>query len=388
MQFDTSRILVVEPKWTGHYSMYAASVADALGMLNTSVTLSLPDESCDEPGYMAGLAAASTSDRVEVRRSLPNLPGGYSHLTEAGGRLEWSLMAEEIARVKPDVIVLPSADALACVPRRLLPREIIAPNTVGCVHNARFGYGRRGLKFLLRREWMRRRWRQSGIHLGSMDPVAITNRGALPLQLLPHPLSKRSTSPARSDLLPLTKEFEARRVVLAIGEHGTRKGTDRMIFAWPDPAPENAVLVIAGRRGAEVDAALASRSRDLESGRIISIDRTLSTDEFDDLLERADVATTVYPQHVGISGVVAEAALQKTAVLASEEGGIGQIVKQHGLGRVIPSNDDQVLAAALADVAAEDPPTNPVLRDAFVESGSRSSVGEAWRRLISEAGRD
>ena len=388
MHFDASRILVVEPKWTGHYPMYAALVADALGALSSSVTLSLTRESSEEPGCMAGLAAAATSGRVEVRRSLPNLPGGYSRFTEAGGRLEWSLIAEEIARIKPDVIVLPSADAVACVHPRNLPREITTPIAAGCVHNARIGYSQRGLKFLLRREWTRRRWRQSGIHLGSMDPIAVINRGSLPLQLLPHPLPKRSISPATSRSLPLNEEFGGRRVVLAIGEHSTRKGTDRVIRAWPDPAPEAAALVVAGRRGAEVDAALASRSRTLDSGRIISIDRTLSTEEFDGLLERADVAITVYPRHMGTSGVVAEAALRETAVLASEEGGIGHMVRKHGLGRVIPSNDDLVLAAALADVAAEDPPTNSALRDAFVKTGSRSSVAEAWKRLISGAAHD
>ena len=382
MPFERSKILVVEPKWTGHYPMFAALTAEALRTLSPSVTLSLTVESCDEPGFMAGLAATSVTDRIEVRRSLPNLPGGYSMVTDAGGRLEWSLIAEEVASIKPDMIVLPSADAVACVRPANRPRQITAANIAGCVHGARFGYGGRGLRFFLRREWMRRRWRQSGIHLGSMDPVAVENRGSLPLRLLPHPRSTRAESPTGSRSLPLNEQFGNRRVILAIGEHSNRKRTDRMILGWPDPAPENAVLVVAGRRGAEVDAALASRRRDLESGRIVSIDRTLSTAEFDGLLARADVATAVYEQHVGISGVVFEAARLGTAVLASEEGGIGHMVREHGLGRVIPSADDAVLAAALSDAAAEDPRTNPGLRHAFVKTGSETSVAEAWQRLI------
>ena len=388
MQLEQSKILVVEPKWTGHYPMFAALTAEALGTLSPSVTLSLTVDSGKGPGCMAEFAATAVTDRIEVRRSLPNLPGGYSEITEAGGRLEWSLVAEEIARIKPNVIVLPSADAVACIRPGSLSLQNTAATIVGCVHNARFGYGQRGLRFLLRREWMRRRWRQSGIHLGSMDPVAVENRGALPLQLLPHPLAMGSESPAQSRSLPLTEQFGTRRVILAIGEHSTRKRTDRMVLGWPDPAPENAVLVVAGRRGAQVDAALASRRRDVESGRIVSIDRTLSTAEFDGLLERADVATAVYQQHVGISGVVFEAARLGTAVLASEEGGIGHVVKQHGLGRIIPSTDDAALAAALADVAAEDPRTNPALRDAFVKTGSRASVADAWKRLIPQTHSD
>ncbi|MAD79187.1 MAG: hypothetical protein CMJ51_07450 [Planctomycetaceae bacterium] len=380
--FERSKILVVEPKWTGHYPMFAALTAEALRTLSPSVTLSLTVESCDEPGCMAGLAAASVTDRVEVRRSLPNLTGGYSPVTEAGGRLEWSLIAEEVARIKPDMIVLPSADAVACVRPGRRPSQINAATIAGCVHGARFGYGGRGLRFLLRREWMRRRWRQSGIHLGSMDPIAVRNRGSLSLRILPHPLSMRSESPTASRSLPLNEQFGKRRVILAIGEHSNRKRTDRLILGWPDPAPENAVLVVAGRRGAEVDDALESRRGDLESGRIVSIDRTLSTPEFDGLLERADVTTAIYQQHVGISGVVFDAARLGTAVLASQEGGIGHMVKEHGLGRVIPSADDAVLAAALADVASEDPRTNPALRDAFVKTGSKASVAEAWERLI------
>lgn len=323
MNRDGCRILVVEPKWTGHYAGFAGLVADALREVRESVTLSLTRSGPNETTGIPEQVESELGDRLAIRRSLEPLPGGFSPLSNAGGEREWGAIATEVRALRPEVVLFPSADALACAKSSRQRIRALGLPAAGCIHNARFGYGGRGLCFMLRREWMRHRLRHGGMTLGSLDPVASAAFGPEQLRLLPLPLSQPTPERPREDI---ERRLGERRIVLAIGEHSRRKGTERLVEAWPDPAPSSAALVIAGRRWEGVDRALAGRTEDLANDRILEIDRTLSAGEFRWLLHRADVVTGVYPAQVGISGVLIEAAGEGTAVLGSQEGGIGRMV--------------------------------------------------------------
>ena len=376
------QILILEPKWTGHYPMFAALVADALQSATARVTLSLTRSPRDQTGGIPELAEAEIADRVEVRRNLDEIPSGYSPLTEAGGSLEWSVIEKEIEAVDPDLILIPSADALACARESRSQARRFGIPIAGCIHNSRFGYHGQGVRFQLRREWMRWRMRRCGMTLGTLDPIAVDSGRSIPLHLLPMPIATREIAAEPPALIQEVRErIGDRRMILAIGEHSRRKATDRIVASWPDPAPEHAVLVIAGRRSPEVDKAIEARRSDVEANRIIDIDRILGTSEFDALIEQADVVTAVYHGHVGISGVVIEAAAQGTAVLGCSDGGIGRQIRDHGLGAVVPTNQE-ALADALAEIAKADPRVDDAKRQAFVDSCRGEALGRAWKKLL------
>ncbi len=376
------RILVIEPKWTGHYAGFAGMVADALQGAGESVTLALTRSGPNETTGIPENVESELGDRLEVRRSLKELPGGFSPLSDAGGEREWDAITDEIHELRPEVVLFPSADALACARSSRSRIRTLGSAAAGCIHNARFGYGGRGLRFMLRREWMRLRLQRCGMTLGSLDPVASLAFGPDRLRLLPLPLSEPASECAPDGI---ERRLGDRRVVLAIGEHSRRKGTERIIDAWPDPGPSSASLVIAGRRWRGVEEALDRRSSDLEAERIIDLDRTLSAREFRWLLRRADVVTGVYPAQVGISAVVIEAAGEGSAVLGSREGGIGRIIEDHGLGSTVPSNDDDALRRALADAAMRDPDVDERGRADFVAASRGARLGRAWAALVGTA---
>ena len=388
MNHAIQRILVVEPKWTGHYAGFAARVAEGLRLTGRSVTLALTASGPDETTGITEVVEEAFADRLDIRRTLGPLPRGFSPITERGGELEWHTIESEIEQARADVVVAPSADAIACTrdaPDRC--RRSGVP-LVGCIHNARLGYRGHGPRFLLRREWMRRRLARCGMTLGTLDPVAVEAGRRIPLHPLPHPASGTPGPDVPDSMADLEDRIGDRRVILAIGEHSLRKGTDRIVAHWPEPAPDDAVLVVAGRRCAAVDEALGRRTGDVEASRILDIPRTLSGGEFDWLVHRADVVTAVYQQHVGISGIVAEAAASGTAVLGSAEGGIGRQIQAHGLGQTIRSRDDRALAEALARAAIDDPEVDETRRTAFAREGRDPAFGQAWLRLLDLAKRD
>ena len=367
------RILVIEPKWTGHYPMFAGVVADALQAAGATVTLSMTRSDPSETGGLPELVETEMAGRIEIRRSLGSLPGGFSPLTKAGGSREWTVIDEELEALRPDIVLFPSADALACTRSS---RDHAGIRMAGCLHNSRLGYGNRGYRFMLRREWMRHHLRGCGMTLGSIDPVPVDASRSPQIHLLPHPLARREgPSFPPPSLRDLDAKIGDRRVVLVIGEHSKRKATDRIVNAWPAPAPPEAVLVVAGRRVPAVNEAIQARMKD---DQILDLDRILSTAEFDGLLHRADVVTAIYPGHVGISGVVTEAAGQDSAVLGSAEGGIGRLVTMHGLGTTVPSRSDRALAEALERAAVTDPPVDVTRRRAFVDSCRGLDLGRRW----------
>lgn len=372
------RILIIEPKWTGHYPMFAGLVADAIQVAGGSVTLSMTRSNPSETGGLPELVETALADRVEIRRSLGELPGGFSPVNRVGGSREWAVVDEEIEALRPDAVLFPSADALACT-RSI--RDHAGFRMAGCLHNARLGYGGQGPRFMLRREWMRHHLQRSQMTLGSVDPLPVEASRSPKIHLLPHPLARREDySSPPSSLRDIDARIGSRRMVLVIGEHSTRKATERIVNAWPDSVHSEAVLMVAGRRVPAVNEAIQVRGKD---DRILDLDQILSTAEFHALLHRADVVTAVYPGHVGISGVVIEAAGCDSAVLASAEGGVGRLVTRHGLGTTVASRSEPALARALERVAMTDPPVDVARRQAFVDSCRGEGLGHRWMSFTS-----
>ena len=88
------------------------------------MTLSLTRCGPEETGGIPELAEAEVAGRLEVRRDLAAIPSGFSPLTEGGGAHELSVIGGRIRRTDADVILIPSADSVACA-RETRPTDSI-----------------------------------------------------------------------------------------------------------------------------------------------------------------------------------------------------------------------------------------------------------------------
>ena len=375
------RILVLEPKWTGHYPNFAAMAALALLEKNHDVTLCLTSAGEDLTGGIPEQAEQAVRHRLEVRRSLPVIPKGYVPMQRAQGEQELDLLLPEIRAMNPDHVVLPSVDAIAfaCGTGRR-GKDLQDTPTFGCLHDAYIGHGGRGFRFAARRMLARLAFRRCGLSLGTVDPVAAAAGRTIGIRLLTHhpPIGQPDPGGETPDL-GLTRPG---RVVLVAGEHSPRKGTDRIIRAWPSPCPANATLLVAGRCGGQVRQALAERQADVDAGGIVVLDQVLDNNTFRACFAAADCTVAVYPKPGPISGIVLQAAGMNLPVLGSREGALGLAIKHGGLGETIASDSDAILEQAMARVAESDPVVDSRQREAFNAWYSMENFANDWRHWV------
>ena len=188
--------------------------------------------------------------------------------------------------------------------------------------------------------------------LGAFDAV-IANSEATSLklaadgiqadQVIPNGVPPRIPSPPLSDPM---KILFAGRLVPEKGAHVLLRAFARLITEHPI-----ARLVIAGE-GPQLET-LEHLAAELALGQSVVFPGHLSTEEVD--LERAQswvqVAPSVWDEPFGI--VAAEAMMSSTAVIASNSGGLRDIVRPGVTGLLVPPDDAQALATALIELASD-----------------------------------
>jgi glycosyltransferase involved in cell wall biosynthesis len=129
------------------------------------------------------------------------------------------------------------------------------------------------------------------------------------------------------------------RYVVCVGIIDRRKGCDMLIEAFaravsgPSRLTSEDRLLLAGRHEPAVRELLASQHSQLvREGRILSMDRTLVTEQLLDALVASDLVAALYPRHIGSSSIVIRAAAARRLVLAHHFGWLGAIVPKFGLG--------------------------------------------------------
>ena len=363
-------ILVAEPKWTGHHAPAARRCAELLAGSDRRVVLSLAAAAPEQTRGTIESALAGLDPRIAVRRSLSQPQRGWSSLSVADGLVEAEVLADELAAVRPDLLVLPTADAvaLACGSRSTpAPRALRAAQPSGVVHQVRLGYGGNGLRWALERERVRWALWRSGFRLAAVDPRTARSGRRLGLQYLPYP-GPTGELPDRAS---------ARR---HLGEHGLRKGTDRVVRCWP--ADSAAILLVVGSCADAVKHAYRARAELLQRGALRVVDEVVDESTYVAALVAADVVTALYPRHVGVSGIVLHAACARRPVLGGTYGAVGDMMRAYGLGETVDAGSDREVAEALRRVSFADPSVDASRREALVREHSPEHVAAAWSRWI------
>ena len=355
------RILVAESKWTGHHLFFARDIATALGATDHEVILAVSDSDAESPRRMLEIATEGIAeDRIEVCRTLTGPDAGHARIDDRHGGLEVDSISREITRTRADRVVVPSADAVAFfLGGRSSAHDLLRSKETSLIlHQPYVGYGGRGIRFAVRREIIRRRLRRTSARVAALDhriDDAMGPRRAVTLlpgnAQIPADISKRD---ARNRF---GIEHD-RPVFLAAGEHADRKGTHRLVDAWP--AESEGTLLIVGRCSEPVRNAVARRPGDLDTGRIRIIDEAVDALAYSAAFRACDIVTACYPQHFGASGVLHTAAQMGRPVLGSNYGYIGDCIRSFGLGTEVDCRDPKALAEALRKAVRQPPMMDPV----------------------------
>lgn len=159
-------------------------------------------------------------------------------------------------------------------------------------------------------------------------------------------------------------------LILSVGALIPRKGQDLLIAALP--ALPDAMLMLAGRGESEADYhALASK---LGVADRVSFLGSVLHDDLPALFAAADVMALVSSSE-GLANAWVEALACGTPVVASDVGGIRELVKTPEAGRIVERTPDAI-AAAITDILA-----NPPVREAVADNVSAFSWDENARQL-------
>ncbi|MBX0329564.1 glycosyltransferase family 4 protein [Oscillochloris sp. ZM17-4] len=135
-------------------------------------------------------------------------------------------------------------------------------------------------------------------------------------------------------------------LVFYVGRIVYEKGLQVLLEAWPQIAPANARLLIAGT-GGYLDALQGQAEAAGLNGRV-RFAGFLSDDERDKIYRVADVA--VFPSIYEPFGMVAlEASAASCPLVVSDAGGLAEVVRHRETGLIAPAGDADALAAAVLE---------------------------------------
>ncbi len=144
-----------------------------------------------------------------------------------------------------------------------------------------------------------------------------------------------------------------RTAALMFGVLDERKGVLALLDALahvPDADAARICIVLAGavaeREAAQVHGAIR-RLRERTRLQIVLRDAFVPEEEIQDLFRASDLALLPYVRHVGSSGVLVRAAAERTPVVGSDYGILGEHIRRRRLGLAVDTTDPKALAEAL-----------------------------------------
>lgn len=308
------RTVVFEMKTVGHCVGFAAGYAATFAGHGDETILAVAADVPDSPkaeSLPAGVAIHPIHAKsVDYRGA------------EQGG-IERRVLAEVIAELRPERVVVPTADALgdaiANDPTPIPGLDSLDWREVTFVLHAveaaawpggrsRINLWKKGLRTI-------KRLGRCG-RLLSCDPYATIGPGAWPIRMglcpppcfIAHPLPPvcELDRPAARALLDWP---DAQRLVVALGDIAPRRGIEPLIRSvarndWPD----DTTLVLAGICTDAARAALDSLDTEARR-RVLVLDRYLIAEEYAAAYRAADAIWAGSPHHIGISATQWQAAL-------------------------------------------------------------------------------
>ena len=393
------RVAIFEPDASGHRLHHVRLLAEAVNAMAgaTPVTVTSDAALHSEP-YQVHLAGL----RDEVRHDV--VPIG------SGGRLgppdaKANALIGYLRENETHHVIVPYADGLTqCLGLRALQGRFRRKQGVeieGLLMRGLFAYAepsgfvQRAREAVRRQAWLRLTAAAPLDVVHWLDPIPyreIASRGgglARRSALMPEPVEAIEDVGPREARERLGLPVDG-RLIGCVGGIDRRKGCDRLIEAFAvAKLPEDVKLVLVGKHEPAVADRLRSTHATLLSrGQIISIDRYLSDADFDSALCAVDVLATVYPRHVGSSGLVVRAAAAGRTVLSSDWGWLGWAVTTFGLGTVCDARSPDAIARAmpLALARGAETATGVVSADAaaFASYHTVDNFVAHWTRRLHE----
>lgn len=363
-------LLVFDPHVGGHHGQYVRQVmrywtsSRVPGLLDVVVSASLVARSRD----LVGLAGTGADQARLITLPIPPGPGEGSIV----GRIRSDLahgraLASEIRARRPDHVLLLSFDQLQ-VPLALGLRFPDPLRISGIYFRPSFHYGRLGVG----RETVAGRFRngRKRVLLGAalrnphfdtlfcLDPLAIPELKALypsaRIVRLPDGI-ERSGAVAPPEQVRRCLGVEGRRqLLLLFGALARRKGVFQLLDALqhlPEEVGRNACVALIGETEPALRESLARRVSEVHGVRQIQTilrDTFVPEDRVAGLLEAADLVLLPYVRHIGSSGVLVRAAAAGVPVVGPDYGLLGALIREHGLGLTVNTDDPRSLAEGIA----------------------------------------
>lgn len=352
------RVLIFEPDHEGHRLQYVRTMLPGLLELSDHVTVALPADALASREFAVHLAGACAGVHFDTK--LHRAPGAGLKNAKA----KFDAFRAAIERCRPDHVYVPYGDGLAQflgIPgawRRAVSRGVEVETLLlrgavaypGTTVKERLK-GRLSFAAAVRPPWSA---------LFHLDPIVyewVAQRGgalASRLQLMPDPVEPPGADDRATVLHRLGLPDDG-RYVGAAGVMNRHKGIDLLLKAFAiAKLPATDRLLLAGRQTDDVRALLDGEFAPLvRSGRIISLDRVLPTDDIAAAIAAMDVVCVPYPRHIGSASIVIRAAAAARPVLATDFGWCGYVVPRFDLGRVVDVKDPAAFATTLSRTLEE-----------------------------------
>ncbi len=144
-----------------------------------------------------------------------------------------------------------------------------------------------------------------------------------------------------------------RHMALMFGVLDSRKGVPKVLEAAASLAPalqQRLALYLAGSVASGERAEIlygVNRLREQTEIQVILEDRFVPDEQVHVLVHDADFVILAYQQHVGSSNVLVRTASQKTPVIGSDYGIVGEHIRRHRLGMAVDTHSVAALAKGL-----------------------------------------
>jgi glycosyltransferase involved in cell wall biosynthesis len=396
-----SSLLIFEPHWVGHNMRYVLWIAKEAVSQGYTVRLATSAGFLEHPFYFTLQRECKDSIRLVVlpgnneSRPAERLTGYTFHYYKMFAECYGQLPQHE----RPDYVLIPYLDYCAHAVGLLGSPFGDAP-WGGIIIDPIFHLNEMGIRV----PWSLPQWIKKKLFFRLLRDKALRRVFTLD-RLLVRYVSETKPDLAKSVcFIPEPAEVRVRgsqsrvsarralgipgdaTVVLVYGVLDDSKGLDILLRSMQsDGFTEEVSVLAAGPQAPKIRALLASSQAKAlrDAGRIHERNDFLYGEGEQEVFSASDIVWVGYRRQYISSGVLIQAAMAGLPIVACEEGLIGWLTRNHGLGLTVDIGDERAVVMAISELAR-----NKELFRKFTENGRRFSLQHTVDRFSQAIGRE